>query len=349
MNRRSLGCLTIAVASSVGVPTAAFGQVRAYSYPSSTEFSIPIKGEITAMAVSPGGNIVYLAGANMSSIFVVNIESHRLTQIPLRRGANVTGVAVTPDGREIYVTGNGSTAAGWRRTLYVVNAATNRLTGTINVGGSSSYVAFSPDGRTAYVGVVDGLDFIDVATQKVRAEIPIEPNASLIAINPNGQSVYVVSDLLQVIDVAHENVTATFATNSSNACGVTLNAKGTLLYESFCSALGTSANAIEPLQIINTRTNTVTSHVDISGGSRGIALSANGRILFTASDSQYGIDVIDARRHSLIGVIPVKVNYKYSLANLVEMSPSGRTLFAVTISFFGGSSQFSAIALPGKQ
>lgn len=333
----------IGISLALLVPASAFGQIRAY--PGSTMFSLPIRSEITAMAVGPGGRFVYLAGANMSSLFAVNTETHRLTQIPLRRGANVTGVAVTPDGREIYVTGNGSSAAGWRRTVYVVNAATNRVTGTINVGGSSSYLAFSPDGRTAYVGVVDGLDFIDVATQKVRAEIAVEPDASLIAVNPNGRTVYVVSDLLQVIDVTHESVTATFATNSSNACGLTLNKEGTLLYESFCSAFGTSANAIEPLQIISTRTNTVTSHINISGGSRGIALSPNGRVLFTASDSYYGIDAIDARSHSLIGVIPVKVNYKYSLANLVDMSPSGRTLFTVTISFFGGSSQFSAISL----
>ncbi len=317
-------------------------------YPGTTVFTIPVKGEITAMAVSPNGKLAYLSGTNMSSIYLVDIASHTLAQVQIHPGANVTGVAVTPDGRELYVTSNGSNAAGIRRTLYVVNTTTNRVTGAINVGGSSSFVAFSPDGRTAFVGVDNGLDFVDVQLQKVTTQIPIQQGASLIAVNPNGQSVYVVSDLLQVINVKQRKVVATLGASNSGACGLALNPQGTTLYESFCSTVGSSIRAVEPMQVIDTTTNSVTSQIPISGGSRGIAVSPSGNVVFTASDVRYGIDAFDARKHSLIGVIPVATGSKYSILNLVNIDSSGREMYTATYNFFRTASQFTLIFLPSK-
>jgi YVTN family beta-propeller protein len=54
-------------------------------------------------------------------------------------------VAVTPDGRHVYVTNVGS------GTVSVLDTATNAISATLPVGASPTDVAISPDGHSAYV------------------------------------------------------------------------------------------------------------------------------------------------------------------------------------------------------
>ena len=62
-------------------------------------------------------------------------------------GTTPYGVAVTPDGKKVYVANN-STALG---TVSVIGAASNQVVGTITVGFSPIGVAVTPDGTRVYV------------------------------------------------------------------------------------------------------------------------------------------------------------------------------------------------------
>jgi YVTN family beta-propeller protein len=131
-------------------------------------------------------------------------------------GVNPTGVAVTPDGKHVYVT-NGFNAVS------VIATATNTVVATIPVGIDPNGVAVSPDGKHAYVANQgsNSVSVIDTATNTVVAMITVGsgyaggrpgsgPNA--IAVTPDGKHAYVanyLSNNVSVIDTATNTVVAT--------------------------------------------------------------------------------------------------------------------------------------------
>jgi DNA-binding beta-propeller fold protein YncE len=233
------------------------------------------------------------------------------------------------------------------------------VTGTINVGGSSAFVAFSPNGRSAYIGVDDptfdsgkALIDIDVATEKIKWSVAIETGAQEIAVNPNGYDVYVASDVtsssaggtpseIQVINVREKKVIATFGPRDSVACGLSVNPKGTRLYASFCEYNGAVSQGIPPMEVFNTDNNSVISKIEILGGSRGIVVSPNGKYVYTALDTTYGLGVISASTNSLIGSIPVPNGNPLGSLNLVNIDLSGKKIYAATWNLFSDSSFIS--------
>jgi len=93
-----------------------------------------------------------------------------------------TGVAVTPNGRKVYVANQSSA------TVSVIDTAASAVTATIPVGNVPTGVAVTPDGLKVYVANVnsDSVSVIDTAKNKVTATIPVglNPNAFGIFIHP---------------------------------------------------------------------------------------------------------------------------------------------------------------------
>ena len=354
--RRAIGC---AIAIVVLVLAAENSHVGIFQKAATS--SIALKSVVDALALSPSGKYAYLVGINQSYVTTVNLAGQSLSRLPVNSGANVTDVAVSPNGSQIYVTGDGSGTAV-SRSVYVLDAMSGRTLGTVDVGGSSTFVAFNPNGRIAYVGA-DSTKFssgeallsIDVETRRVIAAVPIGTGADVIAVNPNGKYVYVASNAtsggngdtpseIQVIDLKSNKVVATFGPKDSSACGLAVNPKGTFLYATFCEYNGVVANGIPPLEVISTSTNALTSSIAIPGGSRGIVVSPDGRYLYTALDTTYGLDVINTSTNSSVGTIPVPKGNPLGSLNLLSMNASGRNIYAATWGIFSNA-EFLSIAL----
>jgi YVTN family beta-propeller protein len=121
-------------------------------------------------------------------------------------------VAVSPDGRSVYVPSSGGVS--------VIGTATNTVTATIpiSIGGGPGGVAVSPDGRSVYVanGFPASVSVISTATDTVTATIGISNGSAPagVAVTPNGRSVYVANSgagNVSVIETATNTVTATIA------------------------------------------------------------------------------------------------------------------------------------------
>ncbi len=68
---------------------------------------------------------------------------------PIAVGASPGGLAVTPDGKQVYVANPGESKANG--TVSVIDTATGVVTATIPVGVGPGIVEISPDGKQAYV------------------------------------------------------------------------------------------------------------------------------------------------------------------------------------------------------
>jgi YVTN family beta-propeller protein len=155
----------------------------------------------SGIAISPDGKHVYVAsGSHTVSVLATHSNAVIATiQTPANLGA-VMRITVAPDGKRAYVTSS-------IPTLGVLDTATNTISATIVVGNTQlEGVAFSPDGKHAYIAGTDEdlnslfdsvgkMVVIDTATNTVEHAVPI-PHTRLweVAVSPDGKHAYFVGD-----------------------------------------------------------------------------------------------------------------------------------------------------------
>jgi YVTN family beta-propeller protein len=96
---------------------------------------IPVRG-YPSVVVAPSGDYVYTAGGNEVSVVATNCN---LTVANLLPRASADAVAVTPDGRRLYV------ANQFDDTVSVIDTATYSVIDTVAVGDGPSAVAIGPE------------------------------------------------------------------------------------------------------------------------------------------------------------------------------------------------------------
>ncbi|MBR0755418.1 hypothetical protein JQ604_24835 [Bradyrhizobium jicamae] len=102
------------------------------------------------LAITPNGLLAYLVGDGTDSGDVIDLAANKSVGIIDVFGANSTDVAVTPDGRHVYVSQRPGKSAGGR--LLVFDTATQkRVDPPIKVPESADGLAFTPDGQRLYV------------------------------------------------------------------------------------------------------------------------------------------------------------------------------------------------------
>jgi YVTN family beta-propeller protein len=125
------------------------------------------------------------------------ITRPKVSQAP--RYKTPLNMALSPDGREIYVTCEAS------HTVIVVNVQKLQKVAEIPVGHHPTDVTFSPDGVKAYVSnrLDDTVSVIDVSSRKVIATIVVGDEPHGVLTDPGGKHLYVLNtsaDSISVID-----------------------------------------------------------------------------------------------------------------------------------------------------
>jgi YVTN family beta-propeller protein len=154
------------------------------------------------ITVSPNGETVYLAsnsgdnGAQPvpSQIEVVSITARKVIKVIDQGNTAPSGLVANPNGKEVYESFS-SNAPARGDDLHVLDTASNTISHQILI--SSHGIAFSPDGRYAYVeeSSPSGVSVIDTSTNKVVSKTPIAAGSTFswlncVAIRANGADLY---------------------------------------------------------------------------------------------------------------------------------------------------------------
>lgn len=144
------------------------------------------------VAVTPDGRKAYVADTGQYDVSAVDVVSGTAKKIFV--GPYPQAVAVAPDGRSVYaaVTG-GDTGAGGSDQVKVIDTATDRVTGTIRVGTAPHQIAFSRDGRRAYVAYAHGVAVVDTGTGEVTGRVSDPGGAQGVAVTPDGRRLLVTN------------------------------------------------------------------------------------------------------------------------------------------------------------
>ena len=108
-------------------------------------------------------------------------------------------LALSPDGKELYVAGEAS------GTVVVIDTSTRTKVAEIPTGGQPNDVTFSPDGRRAYATnrLDDSLSVIDTARREVLRTVPVGDEPHGVLTDAEGRFIYVLdtsADQISVLD-----------------------------------------------------------------------------------------------------------------------------------------------------
>jgi YVTN family beta-propeller protein len=232
------------------------------------------------------------------------------------------GVAVSPDGRRVYVMNAGHGG------ITVVDTATKKAVGgPIPLGSTPSDVVASADGRRVYVAgrAPHGVSAIDTATGAVSAVSSAA--ADTVALSPDGQRLYVASSSAGTV--------TTIATASNTVVGNPVAVR-------YVSAVAVSPDgghlyAMSPgtggVVVIDTATNApVGKAITVDGGFSGasssrhaLAVSPVGHRAYAVSYHSGKVAVIDTATNALTGP-PISIGSDPEL-DAVAVSPDGKRLF----------------------
>jgi YVTN family beta-propeller protein len=143
-----------------------------------------IPGGPQQIAFSPNGSRAYVTTAE--GLWVINTANHHVMAV-IRGLGDPHSVAVSTDGSTVYVTNTN------RGLVDLVNAATDRVTGTVQVGQLPWDIVLSANGSTMYVANPDSnsVSVIDTATNKVTNTISVQGDPDTMALTPDGSQLWV--------------------------------------------------------------------------------------------------------------------------------------------------------------
>ncbi|MEO3761491.1 beta-propeller fold lactonase family protein, partial [Mycobacterium sp. B14F4] len=248
------------------------------------------------------GDRAYVANQGSNTLSVISITDGSLVST-ITVGTAPTNLVSSPNGSLLYVTNRTS------GTVSVINTATNQVVGSpIKVGTQPESITINTDGTRVYVAnffsstvsVID-TDATSANFNKVIATIPVGANPRGIAFaqTVNGPRLYVVnrtSNTVTVINASTNQVTVSAIGVGATPQQVVVSADGTRAYVS-----NYGSNSVS---VINTATNTVEGTTAVPSMPVGVALSADGSVLYVANGNDK-ISVIDTASRTVINTLTI--------------------------------------------
>ncbi len=160
------------------------------------------------VAVTRDGARVFTADIGSAGVTSIEVASGRMRHLATGRGAE--GLALTPDGRELWVTNRADS------TLSVVAVAADSVVATLPAGPFPIRVAFTPDGREALVSNAMGnsVGVWEVAARREVTRIPVGRMPVGVLVAPDGGRAFVActaSDEVMVLDLAKRAIVGRFS------------------------------------------------------------------------------------------------------------------------------------------
>ena len=261
--------------------------------------AITIQTGSNSIAVSQDGSRAYVGyyddGTNSNIITVVDGNTNSVARdiyvnndVPY-----VAGIAISPDGSQVFFANNDTLFAINTQSLLVV-ARTGLAAGEAING-----VAVSPDGTMVYAAGQNGIYVVDAATYTLQKFIPLD-NKTLaqLIVSPDGKTLF--TNDLNYGGLLYINVTtgATTAYDSASATyygSVAVSPDGKKLYA--------TAYGLNALHVIDVNTNLLTASVGINDLYYGVSISGDGQHVYAIGDDGSSLVTVSTATNTITSTL----------------------------------------------
>ncbi|GAA4707549.1 hypothetical protein GCM10023215_55670 [Pseudonocardia yuanmonensis] len=150
-----------------------------------------------------------------------------------------------------------------------------------------------------------------IAGPTVSGSVPVGQNPQDVLLSPDGRTAYVMntgSNSISVIDTGTRGITATVPVPNGPPQFASISPDGARLYVSVYNPATTGANAVNAVDVVDTRSLSVTHTIPVGLHPYASAVSPDGNTILVPNHDSADISVIDWRTKSVTGRIPVKPN-----------------------------------------
>lgn len=304
----------------IGLPAGGTGDIQPFTAVNTG--TKPITAHISVMPVSDG--LAYITSSSTSSnlVSVINTATHAIVAtIPVDK--KPFGVAISPDGRRIYVVDSKTLPGGAPSTgvVSVIDAISNTVIDTYAAGGNPTNIVVNPSGTRAYVvnegtGSVSVLDI--TANKTTIPDINNISGAVGIAISADGSRLYVGSSTQQlyIIDAATNQIIKKIQTQSANPTALCVSPDGNYVY--------ITNNTSNYISVIDVATGD-SKNITVGLAPYAMAITPVGDKLYVTNRSASNtVTIINTATGSLIKQIDIP-----SLPQGICVSPNGKQVFVV--------------------
>ena len=174
---------------------------------------LPFTSEVSAAAVTPDGNKLYIADSLHNTVSVIDVSTRRVIAV-LDVATGPRFIAITHDSSKVLVSNFGSHDLDGN-TLTIIDSATDTVVNTVNVGAQPFAIAITPNDDKALVANSggDSISLIDLNSSSVNTLAALQgftgDNPVAIVISSDGSQAFVAnrgSSDVTVIDIDNEQV-----------------------------------------------------------------------------------------------------------------------------------------------
>lgn len=268
--------------------------------------------------------LLYVSNERAGTIQVVDTATDRVVT-SARIGDRPRGLAVSPDGRRLYVAvswwRDGKRPRAGAERIAALDARTLKTLRDYKAGTDPECVAVSVDGQRLYLSNEDAgtASIVDVKSGAARATLVVGTEPEGVTASPDGKWVYVTaetSNVVSVIDAKKERVAANMLVDPRPRVTI-FTRDGTRAWAS--AELGGS------VQLIDAKRHRVLKRVRLGKADKpvGMVLSPDEKKLYVAAGRGNGVAVVDTVAMKMIAKIPTGERV-WGIA----LTPDGRKLYA---------------------
>lgn len=243
------------------------------------------------VAAAADGARVYVANLNGASITEIDTAANAVVRtIPLTHPPR--GLALTPDGRKLYVAGDGNEG-------FVIDTDAGEVVATIRFEQAGFDVQVARDGTRAYFTLAEGaLAEVDVANDEVVFVLGGLVFPSAVALHPRKRIAYVLSNTdlgdVTVVDLATRAVAGTIRVDM-NPVAAALSDDGRRLY--------VANRGSGTLSVVDTDRGEVLAGVAVGTVPHGVALSADGREAYVTASGSDALVVVSTETFEVLATV----------------------------------------------
>lgn len=290
--------------------------VRSYAVQPSNGDSGDGEDQGVAFAMTSHGLTAYVVVNG--GVVPINVATHTVGQLISTGTSQINAIAASPDGATVYVA-SGEENPDDPGEITPIDTQVNQAGQPITVGMAPDSIAFTPDGKTAYVADSDNSAIVPINVATGTAGQPITVQAggttAFIVFTPDGKTAYVgaVGGQVTPIDVAN-GVAGAVLPGTCSAMAITPDGK--TLY-----ILG-AGNVVTP---VNTATNTPGAPLTIKAANDAdeLLMSPDGKSLYILSGT--GLLTVISTQTNTAGQ-PISTS-SGDYPRSVAITPDGKTLY----------------------